>query len=153
MRSRQAATAAAGASVRDDTRNRLHTPRSLRPYTLSTRVESAVSPNTGAAWERRGFALLPFARTYSSARERDSEDLTWTRRAGTWSGRRPATVATARRRCGSLLLCSRCGGRRRIVAVYSGGLRDLLDRLGLSPPLGLPPPQGFSELSALGAAS
>jgi hypothetical protein len=53
-----------------------------------------------------------------------------------------------------VLLCSRCGGRRRIVAVYSGGqrLRDLLDRLGLSPPLGLPPPQGFSDLSDLGAA-
>ena len=45
-----------------------------------------------------------------------------------------------------VLLCSRCGGRRRIVAVYPGGqrLRDLLDRLGLSQPPGLPPPQGFS---------
>ena len=33
-----------------------------------------------------------------------------------------------------VLLCPRCGGRRRIVAVYSGGprLRELLDRLGLS---------------------
>ena len=43
-----------------------------------------------------------------------------------------------------VLLCSRCGGGRRVVAVYSGGprLRDLLDRLGLSPPPGLPP-QGF----------
>jgi Putative transposase len=42
-----------------------------------------------------------------------------------------------------VLLCSRCGGRRRIVAVYPEGrrLRDLLDRLGLSPPPGLPPPQ------------
>ena len=32
--------------------------------------------------------------------------------------------------------CPHCGGRRRIVAVYPGGprLRDLLDRLGLSPP-------------------
>ena len=37
----------------------------------------------------------------------------------------------------------RCGGRRRIVAVYPGGprLRDLLDRLGLSPPPDRPPPQ------------
>ena len=35
-----------------------------------------------------------------------------------------------------VLLCPRCGGRRRIVAVYPGGqrLRDLLDRLGLSEP-------------------
>jgi len=41
-----------------------------------------------------------------------------------------------------VLLCSRCGGRRRLVAVYPGGqrLRDLLDRLRLSPPPGLPPP-------------
>ena len=33
-----------------------------------------------------------------------------------------------------VLLCPRCGGRRRIVAVYPGGprLRELLDRLGLS---------------------
>ena len=37
-----------------------------------------------------------------------------------------------------------------IVAVYSGGqrLRDLLDRLGLSPPPGLPPPQRSSDLAA-----
>ena len=43
-----------------------------------------------------------------------------------------------------VLRCGRCGGRRRIVAVYPEGrrLRDLLDRLGLSPPPGLPPPQG-----------
>jgi hypothetical protein len=49
-----------------------------------------------------------------------------------------------------VLLCRRCGGRRRIVAVYPRGqrLRDLLDRLGLSPPPGLPPPQGFSKLAA-----
>src|SRR5262245_28905695 len=42
-----------------------------------------------------------------------------------------------------VLLCSRCGGRRRVVAVYPEGrrLRDLLDRLGLSPPPRLPPPQ------------
>ena len=35
-----------------------------------------------------------------------------------------------------VLLCPRCGGRRRIVAVYPGGqrLRDLRDRLGLSEP-------------------
>jgi hypothetical protein len=35
-----------------------------------------------------------------------------------------------------VLLCPRCGGRRRIVAGYTGGqrLRDLLDRLGLSAP-------------------
>jgi len=33
-----------------------------------------------------------------------------------------------------VLLCPRCGGRRRIVAVYPGGprLRELLDRPGLS---------------------
>ena len=33
-----------------------------------------------------------------------------------------------------VLVCPRCGGRRRIVAVYPGGqrLRELLDRLGLS---------------------
>jgi hypothetical protein len=49
-----------------------------------------------------------------------------------------------------VLLCSRCGGRRRIVAVYPGGqrLRDLLDRLGLSQPPGLPPPQGFPDPDA-----
>jgi hypothetical protein len=42
-----------------------------------------------------------------------------------------------------VLLCPHCGGRRRIVAVYPGGprLRDLLDRLGLSPPPDRPPPQ------------
>jgi hypothetical protein len=35
-----------------------------------------------------------------------------------------------------VLLCTRCGGRRRIVAGYTGGqrLRDLLDRLGLCAP-------------------
>ena len=46
-----------------------------------------------------------------------------------------------------VLLCSRCGGRRRIVAVYPGGqqLRDLLDGLGLSPPLGVPAPEGVLE--------
>jgi hypothetical protein len=35
-----------------------------------------------------------------------------------------------------VLLCPRCGGRRRIVSVYPGGpgLRYLLDRLGLSHP-------------------
>jgi hypothetical protein len=35
-----------------------------------------------------------------------------------------------------VLLCGRCGGRRRIVGVYTGGqrLRDLLERLGLSDP-------------------
>jgi hypothetical protein len=35
-----------------------------------------------------------------------------------------------------VLLCPRCGGRRRIVAVYTGGelLRVLLERLGLSHP-------------------
>ena len=35
-----------------------------------------------------------------------------------------------------VLLCPRCGGRRRIVAGYPGGQRrrDLLDRLGLSAP-------------------
>jgi hypothetical protein len=35
-----------------------------------------------------------------------------------------------------VLLCTRGGGRRRVVAVYPGGqrLRDLLDRLGLSAP-------------------
>ena len=49
-----------------------------------------------------------------------------------------------------VLLCSRCGSRRRVVAVYFGGprLRDLLDRIGLSQPPGLPPPQGFSDLAA-----
>ena len=49
-----------------------------------------------------------------------------------------------------VLLCSRCGGRRRVVAVYSRGqrLRDLLDQLGLSPPPGLPPSQGFADLAA-----
>jgi hypothetical protein len=49
-----------------------------------------------------------------------------------------------------VLLCSRCGGRRRSVAVSPGGqrLRDLLDRLGLSQPPGLPPPQGFPDLDA-----
>ena len=49
-----------------------------------------------------------------------------------------------------VLPCSRCGGRRRIVAVYPGGqrLRDFLDRLGLSQPPGLPPPQGFPDLDA-----
>jgi hypothetical protein len=43
-----------------------------------------------------------------------------------------------------VLRCSRCGGRHRIVAVYPGGrrLRELLNRLGLSPPPGLPPPRG-----------
>ena len=46
-----------------------------------------------------------------------------------------------------VLLCRRGGGRRRIVAVYPGGqtLRDLLDRLGLSEPSGLSPPQGFPD--------
>lgn len=35
-----------------------------------------------------------------------------------------------------VLLCPRCGGRRRLVAVYPGGqrLRDLLERLGLGAP-------------------
>ena len=35
-----------------------------------------------------------------------------------------------------VLLCTRCGGRRRIVAVYPAGqrLRDLLERLGLGEP-------------------
>ena len=49
-----------------------------------------------------------------------------------------------------LLRCSRCGGRCRIGAVYAGGqrLRDLLDRLGLSPPPGLPPPQRSSDRCA-----
>ena len=49
-----------------------------------------------------------------------------------------------------VLLCSRCGGRRRLVAVYPSGQRrrDLLDRLGLSPPPGLPPPPGFPALDA-----
>jgi hypothetical protein len=43
-----------------------------------------------------------------------------------------------------VLLCARCGGRRRIVAVYPGGqrLRDLLDGLGLSPPPGVLVPKG-----------
>ena len=50
-----------------------------------------------------------------------------------------------------VLLCSRCGGRRRVVAVYPAGpkLRDLRDRLGLSPPPGLPPPPGFPALDAV----
>jgi hypothetical protein len=54
-----------------------------------------------------------------------------------------------------VLLCPHCGGRRRIVALYSPGprRRDLLDRLGLSPPRGLPPPQGCSDLSDLAPAS
>ena len=49
-----------------------------------------------------------------------------------------------------VLLCSRCGGRRRVVAVYPGGprLRDLLDRLELSQPPGLPPPQGVSAFDS-----
>jgi hypothetical protein len=49
-----------------------------------------------------------------------------------------------------VLLCSRCGGRRRVVALYSGGsrLRDLLDRLELSQPPGLPPPQGVSAFDS-----
>ena len=47
-----------------------------------------------------------------------------------------------------LLRCGRGGGRRRVVAVYSGGprLRDLLDRLQLSAPPGLPPPSGLAAL-------
>ena len=50
----------------------------------------------------------------------------------------------------AVLRCRRCGGRRRIVAVYPGGqrLRDLLDRLGLSQPPARPPPLGFPELDA-----
>jgi hypothetical protein len=49
-----------------------------------------------------------------------------------------------------VLLCNRCGGRRRVVAVYPGGprLRDLLDRLELSQPPGLPPPPEFPALDA-----
>lgn len=49
-----------------------------------------------------------------------------------------------------VLLCSRRGGRRRVVAPYPAGqkLRDLLDRLALSQPPGLPPPQGFPDLDA-----
>jgi len=49
-----------------------------------------------------------------------------------------------------VLLCGRCGGRRRIVTVYPGGPRrlDLLARLGRSPPAGLPPPRGFPDLDA-----
>ena len=42
-----------------------------------------------------------------------------------------------------VLLCPRCGGRRRIVGVYSGGqrLRDLLERLGLGDRSSRPAPE------------
>jgi hypothetical protein len=42
-----------------------------------------------------------------------------------------------------VLLCPRCGGRRRIVGVYPEGLRlrDLLQRLGLGDHSSRPPPE------------
>jgi hypothetical protein len=49
-----------------------------------------------------------------------------------------------------VLLCNRCGGRRRVVAVYPSAprLHDLLDRLELSQPPGLPPPPRSPALDA-----
>jgi hypothetical protein len=42
-----------------------------------------------------------------------------------------------------VLLCPRCGGRRRIVGIYPGGprLRELLERVGLGDHASRPPPQ------------